>query len=207
MSEEDIYPRFASQGRTFVYVLPCRDEDLLKVGFSRDPLGRFRTLHRRYFDFFDLDRGLLLEVDQLRDARRIERLFIETFATDRAPAPLVIPQSAAGHTEWFRGVSAQADALARQLCADHDCVLHAPLADWMRLRFGDWSELLYDWSTRMLELIQYEHFNVQSTDQLRRTDRALRGVLDAYVALDLDIDALVPETVATWYHTAGHHLS
>ena len=48
MSGEDA-PRFASRGRTFVYVLPCRDEDILKVGFSRDPLDRFRTLHRRFF--------------------------------------------------------------------------------------------------------------------------------------------------------------
>ena len=36
MSESPI-PRFASRGRAYVYVLPCRDEDLLKVGFSRDP--------------------------------------------------------------------------------------------------------------------------------------------------------------------------
>ncbi|MFS8138500.1 MAG: GIY-YIG nuclease family protein [Thermomonas sp.] len=207
MSDEDTYPRFASQGRTFVYVLPCRDEDLLKVGFSRDPLGRFRTLHRRYFDFFDLDRGLLLEVEHLREARRIERFFIETFAADRSPAPMVIPLSAAGHTEWFRGVSVQADALARQLCAQHACVLHAPLADWIRRRFGDWSELLHDWSSRMLALIQYEHFNVHPAERQRHAERALRGVLDAYVALDLDIDALVPETVAAWYHTTGHHVS
>ncbi len=118
MDEEAIYPRFASRGRTFVYVLPCRHEDILKVGFSRDPLDRFRTLHRRFFEFFDLERGLLIHTDHLRDARRIERLFITTFADQRAPAPLVVPRSAAGHTEWFRGVSPQVDVLARQICEE-----------------------------------------------------------------------------------------
>ena len=108
-----IYPRFASCGRTFAYVLPCREEDILKVGFSRDPLDRFRPLHRRFFEFFDLDCGLLLHIDHLRDARRIERLFIDTFADCHAPAPLVVPVAAARHTEWLRGVSPQVDALAR----------------------------------------------------------------------------------------------
>jgi hypothetical protein len=53
MEEDSPYPRFASRGKAYVYVLPCRDEDLLKVGFSRDPFTRFSTLHRRFFDFFD----------------------------------------------------------------------------------------------------------------------------------------------------------
>jgi len=95
VNDEAPYPRFASRGRTFVYVLPCRNEDILKVGFSRDPLDRMRTLHPRFFEFFDLDRALLIETDYLRDARRIERLFITTFADSQAPAPLVVRRSAA----------------------------------------------------------------------------------------------------------------
>lgn len=199
MNEDVIYPRFASRGRTFVYVLPCREEDILKVGFSRDPLDRFRTLHRRFFEFFDLDRGLLIHTDHLRDARRIERLFITTFADCRAPAPLVVPQSAAGHTEWFRGVSAQVDALARQVCAEQGFTLHAPLSAWLRDRFGEWSELLFGWSTRMLEMIEYEHFNVPSHQRSVRADTALRDVLDAYVALGMATEKLVPASVLAWY--------
>jgi len=41
-----------------VYVLPCQHDDILKLGFSRDPLLRMQTLHQRYFDFFDLDAAL-----------------------------------------------------------------------------------------------------------------------------------------------------
>ena len=69
--DEFTYPRFASTGRTYVYVLPCRGEDLLKVGFTRDPLQRFRTLHRRFYAFFDLEAALLMETERLREARLI----------------------------------------------------------------------------------------------------------------------------------------
>lgn len=201
--EEVDQPRFASRGRTFVYVLPCRDEDLLKVGFSRDPLDRMRTLHRRYFEFFDLDRALLIDTDYLRDARSIERLFISTFADFRSPAPLVVPQSAAGHTEWFRGVSPQVEALARRVCAEQGFVLHEPLSSWLRERFRDWSELLFDWSLRMLEMIEYEHFNTPPGGDGWRTAKALREALDAYVALRMDLQPLVPPSVLAWYQGDG----
>lgn len=204
VQDDMTYPRFASRGCTYVYVLPCRDEDILKVGFSRDPLDRFRTLHRRFFEFFDLERGLLIHADQLRDARRIEREFITTFTDFRAPAPLVVPQSAAGHTEWFRGVSPQADALARHICAERGFVLHAPLSSWLRDRFGEWSELLFGWSLRMLEMIEYQHFNVPPLERGAQAETVLREVLDAYVALDIDIGALLPASVFDWYHDADY---
>lgn len=201
MNEDAVYPRFASRGRTFVYVLPCREADILKVGFSRDPLDRFRTLHRRFFEFFDLERGLLIDTDHLRDARRIERLFITTFAGSRATAPLVIPRAAAGHTEWFRGVSPQVDALARQVCAEQGFTLHAPLSAWLREKFGDWSERLFGWSASMLEMIEYEHFNVPPPGRGGRADAALREVLDACEALDMAVGDLVPPAVLAWYRS------
>ncbi len=199
MNEEADYPRFASVGRTFVYMLPCRDEDILKVGFSRDPLNRFRTLHRRFFEFFDLERGLLIHTDHLRDARRIERRLITAFADHRAPAPLVVPQSAAGHTEWFRGVSPLAESLARQICDEEGFPLHAPLSSWVRDRLADRSELLFAWSARMLEMIEYEEFNVPSNDGNRLANTVLRDVLDACVALGVDMSTLLPASVLAWY--------
>src|SRR5688572_27713655 len=89
-----------STGRAFAYVLPCRHEDILKVGFSRDPLDRLQTLHPRYFEFFDIDQGLLIETDRVPDARSIESFLKAQLQEHQAPAPLVIPRSAAGHTEW-----------------------------------------------------------------------------------------------------------
>lgn len=202
-SEEVFYPRFAVRGRTFVYVFPCRDEDILKVGFSRNPLQRLQALHRRYFQFFDLDRALLLEAGQLRDARRIERLFLTRFAECRAPAPLVVRQTAAGQTEWFRGISHQADELARKLAADERMPLHAPLRSWLRERFSEHCDALYDLATRMLDSIAYERFNLPADDQPGRTAAALRQLLDVYVALDFDLRELIAPPVLNWYGDWG----
>lgn len=201
--DEVAYPRVAGRGRTYVYVLPCRDEDLLKVGFSRDPLDRLRTLHRRFFEFFDLDRGLLIHTDHLRDARQLERLFITTFAAHNAPAPFGVPASAGGHTEWFCGVASPVDALARQLCAEQGYALHAPLGTWLRERLGEWSDRLFDWSAHMLERLEYEHFNLPPEQRDERGIRALRDMLDAYVALGIEIQGLVPTPVLAWYRHGG----
>lgn len=193
------YPRFANRGRTFVYVLPCLEADVLKVGFSRDPIGRLRQLHRRFFDFFDLDRGLLIETDQLRDARRIERLFITSFVDDRASAPLVVRRAAAGHTEWYRGIYPAVTTLARRLSAAESLPLHEPLRPWLRAHFEAWSDPLFDGSARMLEAIEYERCNVPAEYRSGHAAQALAHVLDTYTAVGVDVAARVPREVAEWY--------
>jgi hypothetical protein len=95
--------RGPSRGRAYVYVLPCAYEDLLKLGFSRDPLDRIQTLHPRWFEFFDLDRGFLVESETVHDARDLELGLGRALIEHNAPAPLVISREAAGHTEWYRG--------------------------------------------------------------------------------------------------------
>lgn len=201
VQDEVPQPRFASRGRTFVYVLPCRDEDILKVGFSRDPLQRFHTLHRRFFEFFDLDRGLLVDTDYLRDARRIERLFITTFAEQRAPAPLVVREAAAGYTEWFRGVSPEVDALARRLCDEQGFTLHAPLTRWLRTRLDERAGWLYDWSAHMLEALEYEYFNAPPQTIRGPGEKALRDALDTCAAVGMDLRTLVSVEVLRWYRS------
>lgn len=197
--EADGYPRFVAPGRTYVYVLPSRDEDILKVGYSRNPLQRLHALHRRYFQFFDLDRALLLEAESLRDARRIERLFITDFADHRAPAPIVVRQAAAGQTEWFCGVADRADALARSMATEEGLTLHAPLRAWLRARLDAHSEILFDYSIRMLDSIEYEQFNVAPREQDDHAAASLRHLLDLYDELELDLSRLVPSRVLAWY--------
>ena len=199
MDDEVPLPRIASRGRTYVYVLPCRDEDLLKVGYSRDPLERFRTLHRRFFEFFDLERGLLIDTERLRDARRIERLFIGRLESQRAPAPLVVRAAAAGYTEWFRGASPEAETLARALCEDEGLTLHAPLRPWLRARLEGRCDALYGWSARMLEALEYEHFNLPPHARSGSGAKALRDALDAFAAVGMDLSALVPPAVLDWH--------
>lgn len=201
--EEAALPRSPAAGRTFVYVLPCRDEDILKVGYSRDPLQRMHALHRRYFQFFDLDRALLLDAERLRDARRIERVFISGFAEYRAPPPLAVRQAAAGETEWLRGVAGPVDELARKIAADEGLTLHAPLRAWLRQRFEEHSDTLYEYSMRLLDSIEYEQFNVPVDAQDGRTVAALRHRLEVTEALELDLRRLVSPCVLAWYRGSG----
>ena len=192
-------PRFASRGRAFVYVLPCRDEDLLKIGFSRNPLQRMQTLHRRFFDFFDRDRAFLVATDRVRDARRIERALLTAFADRRSPMPLVVPDAAAGYTEWHRGAYADAVSMAESLAANEGLVLHASLRAWLREIFAERGALLYAWSAKMLEAIEYERHNAPPSPGPNAIERALRDALDAFVALGIDIEPLVPGSVFSWH--------
>jgi hypothetical protein len=201
MSDEVRYPQFASRGRAYVYVLPCRDEDLLKLGFSRDPFTRFHTLHRRFYEFFDLDRGLLIEVDHVSDARRIERRFIDTWIDSRAPAPLVIREAAAGYTEWYRGIYAEVTVLAQQLAQDEGYTLHRPLRPWLHDLLEDRSDWLYDGSANMLEQVVYERFH---GDPQRPLQHALLGLLDMCRAIGLPLEELLPEHVLQWYAYGEH---
>lgn len=203
MSDEVGYPQFASRGRAYVYVLPCRDEDLLKLGFSRDPFTRFHTLHRRFYEFFDLDRGLLIEVDRVADARRIERRFIDTWAESRALAPLVMREAAAGYTEWYRGIYAEVTALAQQLAQVKDHILHRPLRPWLHTLLGARADWLYDGSASMLEQVEYERFH---GDPQRPLQRALLDVLDMYRSIGLPLEQLVPERVLQWYLYGDHQV-
>lgn len=193
------YPRSESKGRTYVYVLPCRGEDLVKVGFSRDPLQRFHTLHRRFFNFFDLEAGLLIETEHLREARRIERLFIEKWSEHQAPAPMAIAKSAGGHTEWFRGIQDFVDDFAVRLATRYDHKVHVPLRTWMAERFLERSSVLYEWSMRLLDLIADHAMYSSSETKTNIYTIALRDALEACVAVGMDLPSLVPGTVLDWY--------
>lgn len=193
------YPRLESKGRTYVYVLPCHDEDLLKVGFTRDPLQRFHTLHRRFFSFFDLECGLLIETEHLREARRIERLFIEKWPEHQASAPLVIAKSAGGHTEWFRGIHGLVNDFAVRLATRYGHKVHAPLRGWIAERFMERSGVLYDWSRRLLDFIEVQAIYAPSETGKGIYAVALRDALDACHAVGMDLPSMVPSTVLEWY--------
>jgi hypothetical protein len=198
------YPRFASRGKAYVYVLPCRDEDLLKVGFSRDPFTRFSTLHRRFFDFFDLERGLLLDAERVIHARRIERRLIEAFPEQRAMAPLVVPLSAAGHTEWYRGVHAEVAAMLEDIASSEGLNLSRSLTPWLRDYLVARAELLYDWSSRIVDTLDWAKHNAPDDPDAWRLHRTLIDTLDMFVAASVAIELWLPDRVIDWY-THGEH--
>lgn len=188
--------RPASSGPSFVYVIPCLGEDLLKLGMSRDPLDRIRTLHPRWFDAFDLDAGWLLQTDSVREARAIEARLGRALHEHKAPAPLTVPASAGGHTEWFRGAQGALDDAVEALRAQ-GFVVHAPLRPWLRAALEQRSSLLFHWTSELFEGIDADALPLSRWPT--PVERTLRDALDAQVALTLPPDDLVPARVLQWW--------
>lgn len=191
-----------SRGRAFVYVLPCRYEDILKIGFSRDPLERFQTLHVRWFDYFDVDAGLLIETDSVADARRLERMLGKAVLLHKAPAPLVVPHAAAGHTEWYRGALEPLSGIVETLRQHDGYPVHRPVGRWLARRLEERAGLLYTWSTNLLEMIRAVE-SMPPNYAAEPLERTLRNALDAYVALDLQPDHWLSQEVRRWYRDHG----
>ena len=199
-------PRAASRGPAFVYVLPCRHEDILKLGHSRDPFRRVQSLHRRYFEFFDLDLAFLINADSVREARSLESELAQSLALHRAPAPLVVPRSAAGHTEWYRGAYARLFATANSLGSVQGYTMHAPLSRWLGKRL-EGEDRLFQWTGKLLELIRAGEGAVSiSGSVLTPLERSLRDILDAYVALGVPLDSRISSAVMDWYRTCRERI-
>lgn len=190
---------------TYVYMFPSLGEDLVKVGLTHDPFERFRAFHSRFYAYFDLERGLLIETSQLREARRIERLFIERWPAHRATAPTVVHESAGGHTEWFRGIEAVVPEFAARIAERYGYTLHTPLKAWLGGRLSEHSDMLYQWSSTVLDDIQQKAlYEPNLRDQ--RLESMLRDMLDMYAAMDFQIEPLVPVNVFAWYTTQQNML-
>jgi hypothetical protein len=193
--------RPAAAGPSFVYVLPCLGEDLLKLGMSRDPLDRFQSLHPRWFDFFDLESARLVQTDSVREARAIETRLRKALRAHNAPAPLLVSTIAGGATEWFRGAG---DTLTRETDALQAAGLrvHVPARDWLRDALAMRGSLLFHWSARMLEAIDPDFVPALSTRPPTGLERTLRDALDAFDAMGIDAEPLVPEAVLRWWREA-----
>lgn len=193
--EDVTSPDILRNGHSYLYVLPCFAEDLLKVGYSRDPVARFRSLHRRFFDVFDLDEAFLVQTDTLREARRLERVVIERWPEHRAPAPLTVSPRAGGHTEWFRGIGEPLKALVGRLAERYGHRVHAPLKTWLREQFRSNADALYGWSSAVHELLTSNELHGLSDEHDRRCRSALRDAVDACEIVGLDLHAIFPATV------------
>lgn len=193
----DFRPSSLSEGRCFVYVLPCVIEDLLKLGFSRDPVGRLQTLHRRYFELFDLERAFLIETETVREARRLELALRRQLPLHNAPAPLVIRREAAGHTEWYRGAYAHLIQEGQELSI-RGYRLHQPLRPWLRRQLIERSDRLFSWASDMLAAMDLDAYSGEPMGPLACT---LRDAFDAIAALQIDLEPLVSGDVLRWHRS------
>ncbi|UNK57878.1 GIY-YIG nuclease family protein [Pseudoxanthomonas daejeonensis] len=181
-----------TDGRCFAYVFPCRWEDHCKIGFSNDPLARINALHPRWFEFFDLERGTLVEAESTRDARDLELELRGGLGEHNAPAPLAIATGAGGHTEWFRGAEAVLEARV--------AVLHGrgyrvhPLDGWLHTALLDRADRLHEWAVAQLSVDELEGLVGQTPAQ-----RRVLAALDACCALHIPVEARLPPVVLAWY--------
>ena len=189
-------PRIPGRGRCYLYVFPCGWEDLCKLGISRDPLDRLQALHPRWFEFFDLDRGMLVELDRVREARDLERALGHSLAEHKAVAPLTVRVAAGGQTEWYRGAASPLGAAFDALRAQGH-VLH-PLRPWLRSALEQRSDRLFSWTQTVLD-----PDTLGSGACSMPAHRAVRDALDACAALDIDIVPRVSDAVLAWYRQLG----
>lgn len=179
-------------GRCYAYVFPCLWEDHCKIGFSNDPLSRIGALHPRWFEFFDLERGVLVEAESVRDARDLELELRAGLGEYNAPAPLAIRVQAGGHTEWFRGVEVLLRGRVDDLEQRGYCV--HPLDGWLRAALGRRADRLHEWTLAQLDVDELEGRAGPSVAQ-----RLARDVLDAFDALGLAPNSRLAPRVLAWY--------
>jgi len=178
----------------FIYVAPARYEDILKLGFSHDPADRVRSFHARWFEYFDLERGFVLQATDEKDARRIELRLAGEFAEHRTQAPLVVERAVGGFTEWYRGAYPALRASAERLVATEGYCALEPLASRLHDKLIAEREQLFERTTAMLDAI-----DALGADPLAvGLRRSLRDALDAYAALGVEVDEWLPEDVRAW---------
>ena len=186
----------AIDGRCFAYVFPCAWEDRCKIGFSADPLGRIAALHPRWFGFFDLEGGMLVEAESIRDARDLELELRAGLGGYNAPAPLAIRVPAGGHTEWFRGVSA--------LLAERVATLGARgyrtyrVRGWLHVALEQRAARLHEWTLAQLSVDELEGLAGPTPAQQR-----VRDALDACSALGVGLEPRLAPSVLAWYRGPG----
>lgn len=185
--------RTLDPGRCFLYVMACAHEDLLKLGFSRDPLERVQSLHRRWYEFFDVDRSLLVETDSVREARALETRLRRELSAHNAPAPLTVRREAGGHREWYRGAW-QALQEFGAACAAAGHRVHGPARPWFQQALRSRTDLLYAWTEALLTPEVLEWPGASAPAQC-----AVRDALDAFAALEVPLEAHLPARVWSWY--------
>lgn len=154
--------------------------------------GRIGALHPRWFEFFDLHSGVLIETETVRDARDLELRLRGPLRAHRAPMPLTIRDAAGGQTEWFRGVAAPLAMHVAELAQGGYRVL--PLHGWLRAAALSRIDRLYDWADAQLSVEELEGL-VGPTP----AGRALGDVLDGYRSLDIDLTDRLSPAIARWY--------
>ena len=178
----------------YVYVLPAYDEDILKIGFSRDPLVRMRAFHPRYYEWFALDEGFLLSLPSEREARNVELVLARHVRVHRSRSPAAIRRAAGGHTEWYRGALPILREFSREQAEELGVSVVVPVKEWLSERLNRDRAELYEWSLQLFDAL-----TLVTLDEQHRLSSALRDVLDAYTYFGIDVRQQIPSEVFSWW--------
>lgn len=189
------FRRTQSVGPATVYVLPHRSGEFLKLGFSRDPLQRMQDLHRRFFEYFDIERIILVETSRVVEARRIETDLKHAISEYRAPSPLDIRQDAGGDTEWYRGAYDVLNDHAKAIQRD-GFVVHWGAGAFLSSQLTRRREWLFEWSSAQFRSLEIAG---ETSPYGEAIAAALRDALDARTHFGIDVAEEVPGEVAHWY--------
>ncbi|KAF1719213.1 hypothetical protein [Pseudoxanthomonas wuyuanensis] len=187
-------------GRAFLYVFPCAYEDFAKLGMSTDPLARLHAFSSRYYEFFDLQRGWLVEAESVGEARQWETRWKRQLRDHAAPAPLLVPARAAGHTEWLRGAQPALEAARAQFAAQ-GFVVHAPLSAWVRQRLAERRERLD--AGEQAAVARFGPIDAWGWPAPGTPLAALRDALDAYAELDIALEGAISPALRDWHLRSG----
>lgn len=168
----------------YLYVLPTAYEDILKLGIAKDPFVRALAFSRRYYEFFDLSRAMLVEFDSRKEAQARETALHRHLDEWNAMQPITVRSAAAGKTEWYRGAY---ETLRAEIEKDKavGCVVHVPALPWWQARLRAEREKLYAW---VIWLTRDEASTLSQDERRQR----LADVLDAYEQLDVQLGEAVP---------------
>lgn len=167
-----------------LYLLPLAYEDILKLGIARDPFVRALAFSRRYYEFFDLSRAVLVEYDSRKEAQARETALHRRLRDWNAMQPITVRRAAAGKTEWYRGAY---DALLAEIEHEHTqgCTMHRPALPWWQARLRSERERLYEWITWLTR-------DDACPLPLQERRQWLVDVLDAYEKLGVSLEGVLP---------------
>lgn len=169
----------------YLYVLPLAYEDILKLGISRDPLARAQAFSRRYYEFFDLERSVLVEFDSRREAQARETGLHRRLREWNAAQPITVPGVAAGKTEWYRGAYPELLAALEEDAAGGR-VVHLPALCWWRARLEGERERLYEWVSQLLH-------GSEGSPMPPDVRALLSDALDAYRTIGVSLEGVLPD--------------
>lgn len=179
----------------FVYLFALTDCSAFKVGFSCNPLQRICTFTRRYFELFDLQQSLLLELPHRELARALEAMIKTEFAAHRAQAPAWVPLEAGGHTEWFSAVYfGEAEARLRACIVPPANVSSA--FDAFRAQLERLSAPFEAWAAAQGQRAYDSWSSARRGYAVRDHVAPLRDWLDAYRYFDLPLFVDEPQALA-----------